>query len=142
MMYILDTNVISEIRKDKVNKADPAVISWNRTVNLNSCYLSVITIMELEMGVLSVARKDTRQGLVLGKWLEYLITISFRSRILDVDTAVARLCAASHVPDPQPDRDSLIAATAKLYGMSVVTRNTKDFSNMGVTLVNPWEFKA
>lgn len=139
-MYLLDTNVVSELRKYKTGKADASVMQWNDTVHINDCYLSVITIMELEMGVLRVARKDVQQGLMLKEWLTNSVLRAFETRILDVDLAVVRICASLHIPDPQPDRDALIAATAKLYGMTLVTRNVEDFLSTKVPLINPWTF--
>lgn len=135
-MFILDTNVISELRK--AGRADPGVQAWAASAPTGSLYLSAVTILELEMGVLRVERRDPAQGSLLRRWLEQQVLPAFAGRILPVDTAVAQRCARLHVPNPQSERDALIAATALIHGMTVVTRNSADFTHSGVTLVNPW----
>ena len=135
-MFLLDTNVISELRK--ADKANPHVVDWAKKITPSKMFVSVISIMELRMGILSLARKDTRQADVLSRWLDTLVLPTFSGRILSVDLAVANQCAALHVPDPRSDRDALIAATAIVHGFTVVTRNTKDFRETGVSLINPW----
>ena len=137
-MYLLDTNVISELRKAKSDKADKYVVSWAKNVSASRLYISVITILELETGVLLVERRDPTQGAVLRSWLNSHVLPAFSERILSVDTAVAQRCAKLHVPDPRSDRDAIIAATALLHGMTVVTRNTNDFVLTGVETLNPW----
>lgn len=137
-MLLLDTNVISELLKVRAGKADPHVTTWGRTVPGASLYVSVITVQELEIGTLQVERRDPAQGILLRTWLEEHVLSSFADRILPVDTVVARRSAALHVPNPRPYRDSLIAATALVYGMTLITRNVADFEPMGVTLLNPW----
>ncbi len=137
-MYLLDTNVISELRKAGSAKAEARVISWAESVHTTDIYLSVITIQELEMGVLLAERRDAAQGAVLRTWLNSHVLPAFAERIISVDTAIARCAASLHVPDPRPVRDCLIAATALVHGMTVVTRNTDDFAPTGVTLLNPW----
>jgi hypothetical protein len=99
----------------------------------------VITILELETGVLLVERRDPRQGAVLRSWLNAHVFPAFSERILNVDIAVVQCCAKLHVPDPRSDRDAIIAATAMIHGMTVVTRNSGDFVHTGVELLNPWE---
>ena len=135
-MFVLDTNVVSELRRPE--KADPKVTAWALSVPLASIFLSAITILELELGALSIARKDTAQGLVLRAWIDDQILPRFEGRILAVDTAVAQRCAKLHVPDPRAERDALIAATALVHGMTIVTRNIDDFAPTGVAIVNPW----
>ena len=100
--------------------------------------MSVITVLELEIGVLLVERRDAAQGTVLRSWLKTHVLSAFSERILPVDTAVAQCCAKLHVPDPRTDRDALIAATALIHGLTVITRNTDDFVATGVELLNPW----
>lgn len=139
MMFVLDTNVVSELRKMKVGKADANVTAWTQGVDAADLFVSAITIMELELGVLSMERKDATQGALLRLWLERQVLPEFSGRTLPVDTAVAQRCARLHVPDKRNDRDALIAATALVHGMTVVTRNVADFSATGVPLVNPWE---
>lgn len=141
-MLLLDTNVVSELRKVRAGKADPHVAAWGRTASRASLYLSVIVVQELEIGVLQIERRDPAQGGLLRAWLEEHVLPSFANRILPVDMAVARRSAALHIPDPRPYRDGLIAATALVHGMTLVTRNVADFAPMGVALFDPWEPKA
>jgi hypothetical protein len=137
-MYLLDTNVVSELRKIHVGKADHHVADWADSVDAGDLYLSVITIQELEIGVLLAERRDPSQGAVLRAWLNGHVLPAFTVRILAVDTVVAQRSARLHVPDPRPVRDGLIAATALVHGMVVVTRNVADFEPMGVSTLNPW----
>ena len=136
MMYLLDTNVVSELRKG--HRADPNVVAWADDISSNEMFISVISIMELRMGILSLARKDTQQADMLANWLDNSVIPAFAGRILPIDLSVANQCAILHVPDPRSDRDALIAATAITHGMTVATRNIKDFRATGVSLVNPW----
>ncbi|MBS0613495.1 MAG: type II toxin-antitoxin system VapC family toxin [Proteobacteria bacterium] len=137
-MFLLDTNVISELRKVRARKADPNVAAWARKVPAGSLFLSVIVIQELEIGTLLAQRRDASQGAILRAWLDEHVLPAFSERILPIDTTVARRSAALHVPDPRPIRDGLIAATALVHGMTLVTRNTVDFETTGVSLLNPW----
>jgi toxin FitB len=144
-MYILDTNVASELRKAsgaQTNRAkiDPNVEKWIKSVSATSLYLSVITILELEIGCLRLERRDPAQGRLLRSWIQNKILPAFAGRILAIDTSVALRCAALHVPDHRSERDALIAATALVHGMTVVTRNTNDFTPTGVALLNPWSW--
>ena len=138
-MFVLDTNVVSELRKIRVGRADRNVAQWADSVDSVDLYLSAITVQELETGVLLAERRDPRQGAVFRSWLDSHVLPAFAGRILPVDTAVAQRSAKLHVPDPRPVRDCLIAATALVHGMTVVTRNTADFQASGVLLLNPWE---
>jgi predicted nucleic acid-binding protein len=137
-MYLLDTNVVSELRKAKTGKVDRNVRNWAKSVSASTLFLSVISILELEIGILLVERRDRSQGALLRSWMENHVLPTFNDRILAVDTPVAQRCAAMHVPTPRSDRDALIAATALVHGMSVVTRNVSDFEPTGVAVVNPW----
>ena len=137
-MFVLDTNVISELRKAKSGRADANVVSWAQTVSSSSLFISAITVLELETGILLVERKDPQQGAVLRSWLNTHVLPAFSERTFPVDVAVALRCARLHVPDPSSDRDALIAATALVHGMTVVTRNVADFSPTGVDVVNPF----
>jgi len=139
MMFVLDTNVVSELRKVRLGKADTNVLAWAQSVDAAGLFVSAITIMELELGVLSVERKDAAQGAMLRSWLEQQVLPEFAGRTLPVDTAVAQRCARLHVPDRRGERDALIAATALVHGMTVVTRNVTDFRPTGVNVINPWE---
>jgi hypothetical protein len=137
-MYLLDTNVISELRKANTGKADPQVVAWASGVSPASLFVSAISVLELETGILLVERRDAVQGQMLRQWLETQVLPTFAERVLVVDTEVARQCARLHVPDPRSDRDALIAATAMVHGMTVVTRNVADFEPTGCALLNPW----
>ena len=137
-MYLLDTNVVSELRKIRLGKADLHVAKWADSVEAGDLYLSVITVQELEIGVLLAERRDPAQGSVFRAWLNTQVFPAFNGRILSVDTAVAQRSARLHVPDPRPVRDGLIAATALVHGMTVVTRNVADFEPAGVAVLNPW----
>ena len=137
-MYLLDTNVVSELRKAKSGKADARVTAWAAEVPASELFLSAISVLELEMGVLLVERRDAAQGTVLRSWLDRHVLPAFADRILPVDAAVARRCARLHVPDPRAERDALIAATALVHDLTVVTRNVGDFEATGVRLLNPW----
>ncbi len=137
-MYLLDTNVVSELRKTGSGKADAGVVSWAGSVEANSLFISVISVLELEIGILSMERRDASQGAVLRTWMDNHVLPAFVERVLPIDTAVAKRCAMLHIPDPKSDRDALIAATALVHGMAVVTRNTADFLPTGVEVVNPW----
>jgi predicted nucleic acid-binding protein len=139
-MYLLDTNVISELRKAKSGKVDKNVVSWANNVSATRLFLSVITILEIEIGVLLVERRDPSQGAVLRSWLNAHVLPAFSERILPFDTAVAQRCARLHIPDRRSDRDSIIAATALVHGMTIVTRNIDDFAPTGVEILNPWNW--
>lgn len=141
-MYLLDTNVISEIRKAGGGKADRQVLQWLAQHDAASLYLSAITLMELELGILLRLRRDTAQGTLLRIWLQTRVLPEFADRILPINADVALRCAGLHVPDPKPERDALIAATALVHGMAVVTRNVTDFVGMGVALIDPWKPRA
>lgn len=138
-MYLLDTNVISELRKAKSGKADKNVVKWANSVSAASLFISVITILELEIGILQVERRDPTQGALLRSWLNTHVMPAFSDRILIVDTAVAQHCAKLHIPNPCSDRNAIIAATALIHGMTMVTRNVADFESTGVDFINPWE---
>ena len=137
-MFLLDTHVVSELRRARTGRADARVLAWMAATPPALTYLSVITVLELEMGVLQIERRDPPQGARLRLWLDNQVLPAFDGRLLPVDGPVARRCAALHVPDPRADRDALIAATALVHGMAVVTRNVSDYKPTGVPLLNPW----
>ena len=139
-MYLLDTDVVSELRRAKAGEADPHVVAWAASVSVASLFLSAITVLELELGVLRIERRDSVQGAILRAWLEEQVLPAFSERILPVDTAVARRCAKLRVPDQRSERDALIAATALTHGLIVATRNGADFQPTGVEMLNPWTF--
>jgi predicted nucleic acid-binding protein len=136
--FLLDTNVVSELRKAKAGKAHAAVTAWASQVPAGSLYVSAITLLELEMGVLQLERRDGTQGAVLRAWLDGHVLAAFAGRVLAVDAPVALQCARLHVPDRLSERDAMIAATAMVHRMTVVTRNVADFEASGVALLNPW----
>ncbi|WP_233851911.1 type II toxin-antitoxin system VapC family toxin [Paraburkholderia sp. HD33-4] len=137
MMFVIDTNVVSELRKGR--RADANVAAWSESVDASALFVSAITIMELATGVLLKERSDPAQGALLRAWLDQRVLPEFADRVLPVDTGVALRCARLHVPDRRSERDALIAATAMVHGMTVVTRNVADFVATGVALINPWE---
>ena len=141
-MYLLDTNVISELRKAR--KTHQNVRKWAERLPSASLYISVISLLELEIGILLVERRDNdrrdkEQGAILRAWMDRHVLPTFSGRILAIDTAVAQRCATLHVPNPRSDRDALIAATALVHGLTVATRNVADFERTGVGVLNPWE---
>jgi predicted nucleic acid-binding protein len=135
-MFLLDTNVLSELRRR--DRTDPRVAAWADALQPSDLFLSVITILEIEAGTLMLQRRDQAQGAVLRAWIDNKILPAFAGRILVVDTAVAQCCARLHVPDPRAERDALIAATALTHRLVLATRNVADFRPMGVALLNPW----
>lgn len=135
-MFVLDTNVVSELRRP--DRAHPQVLAWAAATPLAHFYLSAITVLELELGVLLIERRDAAQGAVLRAWLAEAVLPRFEGRILAVDAPVALRCAGLHVPDPRAERDALIAATALVHGMAVASRNVADFAPTGVRVFNPW----
>ena len=137
MSWLLDTNVISELRKP-ARRADPGVIAWAADQEIETLYLCAITVLELEIGVRRKERADAEQGALLRGWLDGSVLPTFAGRILPIDTTVAIRAGTLHVPDPRPERDALIAATAAVHGLTVVTRNVRDFAPFEVALLNPW----
>lgn len=135
-MFLLDTNVISELRQNKPNQS-PAVRTWAATQQVSQLFISAITILELEKGILALERRTPPQGEVLRIWLNG-VRVAFAERILPFNEQTATICASLHVPNPKSERDSMIAATAIEHGLTVITRNTTDFNNVGVNLINPW----
>ncbi|KWV56520.1 twitching motility protein PilT [Rhizobium altiplani] len=138
-MLLLDTNVVSELRKVASGKADPNVVVWNETVDPAETFISSVVLHELEIGVRLVEHNDAVAGKVLRNWLENTVLTAFSGRILPLDEATAVYAAQWHVPNPKPINDAYIAATAFTRRMTLVTRNVKDFESMGVSLVNPWD---
>ena len=137
-MYLLDTNVVSELRKAPSGKADAGVVAWARSVPATSLYLSALSVYELELGILGKERQDLHQGAILRKWMNEHVLPSFAGRVLPLDADVAVRTAVLSVPDRVSERDGFIAATALVHRMTVVTRNTADFERTGVPLLNPW----
>jgi len=135
-MFVLDTNVISELRHGKPNQS-PDVRAWAAAQPTSKLYLSAITILELEIGIQALERRTPPQGSALRAWLTG-VRAAFAGRILPFTDNTATVCASLHVPDPRSERDAMIAATAIEHRFTVVTRNVQDFANTGVPLVNPW----
>jgi len=136
-MYILDTNVISELRKK--TSADPGLRQWVSAQPMSQCYLSAVTVKELEYGTLLLERRDPAQGFRLREWVKEVLA-DFRHRVLPIDRQVAERAASLHVPDPAPEADAYIAATALVAGFTLITRNLSDFTRFsGLTLINPWD---
>lgn len=138
MKYLLDTNVVSELRKVGDGKADPNVTAWLSARDSRDFCISAITILELERGILSIQRRDIEQGSRLRTWMDSRVRPGFADRIISIDEAVATRCAHLHIPDRRNEADALIAATAIVHGLIVVTRNIQDFHDAGVVLVDPW----
>lgn len=137
-MYLLDTNVISAFRRPE--RLPEKVQAWAESVESADFFLSTITILEIEQGILARERSDAAQGATLRAWFDEDVIPSFEDRILPFDADAARKCAALHVPDPRPERDAMIAATAIIHGLTVVTRNVVDFEKLEVMLIDPWAF--
>jgi len=137
-MYILDTNVVSELRKIPFGRCDENVSSWASDIDFSTTYLSVISVLEIELGIQQIHRRDKKQSSTLKKWFEELLVV-YEHRVLSFDSTVALKTASLHVPDPMPDRDAVIAGTALVHGFIVVTRNLSDFSSTNDQLQNPWK---
>lgn len=136
-MYLLDTNVVSELRKAP-GRIDPSVAEWGRALDAGEQFLSVVTVFEVELGILRVERRDVVQGAALRRWFDAGVLGAFGKRTLTLDRETVRRAAALHVPDPRPERDAYLAATALVHGLTVATRNVADFMPMGVPVFNPW----
>jgi len=137
-MYLLDTNVVSELRKSADGRINKGVQSWAEAIFPELMFISAITVLELESGVLQIERRDKKQGAVLRRWLNQNVLPAFSERVLPVDLAVAQRCASLHVPNPKSERDAMIAASAIESRMTIVTRNVSDFSQSGVKVFDPW----
>jgi predicted nucleic acid-binding protein len=137
-MYLLDTNVVSELRKSADGRINKGVQSWAEAIFPELMFISAITVLELEIGVLQIERRNKKQGAVLRRWLNQNVLPAFSDRVLPVDLAVAQRCASLHVPNPKSERDAMIAASAIESRMTIVTRNVSDFSQSGVKVFDPW----
>ena len=138
-MFVLDTNIVSELRKAASGRANSGVTDWANSVPATLMFLSVISLHELEHGVLLAERSDPTKGAILRTWLDSSVNPAFKDRLLSVNAEIARQSAALHVPNPAPFRDALIAATAIHHDMTVITRNTSDFDRFtDLTVTNPW----
>jgi hypothetical protein len=138
VIYLLDTNVISELRERRSRPANPNVRQWANGIAASSLYLSAVTIMELELGILQLHLREPEQAAVLRAWLDGRVLIAFAGRIVSIDTEIAQRAAALHVPTRISELDAFLAATALVHSMTVVTRNTAHFAPTGVRTLNPW----
>lgn len=138
-MFLLDTNVVSELRKARSGRADARVIAWADSVRAADMFLSVVSVLELEIGVLQMERRNAPQGAILRSWMDGHVLPAFHGRILVIDVPVILRCAALNVPSRRSDRDMLIAATGIAHGMTIVTRNIAHFRTTGAQLLNPWK---
>lgn len=137
MSCLVDTNVVSELRKPD-ERVDPHVRAWATARRRDELYLSVISVLEIQVGIARLERRDPESAARLGAWFTERVLAAFDRRMLPVDLPVARRAAELHVPDPRPERDALIAATALVHSLVVVTRNVAGFAPMGVEVVDPW----
>jgi hypothetical protein len=135
LSYLVDTNVISELRKRE--KADPAVQAWFASVADEEIFLSVLTVGEIRQGVERIRRRDPAAATALDRWLDRVVEMH-RDRLVPVDRLVAEEWGRMNVPDPLPMIDGLLAATAKVTGLTLATRNVGDVERTGIDLVNPF----
>ncbi|MCP4664072.1 MAG: type II toxin-antitoxin system VapC family toxin [bacterium] len=135
MSFLVDTNVVSELRKGE--RCDPGVASWFSRLSADEIYLSVLTIGEIRKGIELIRRRDPKAAESLETWLAEL-KAAHSARILPLDPEAAEEWGRLNVPDPLPMIDSLLAATAKVEGLTVVTRNVKDVTRTGVACLNPF----
>jgi predicted nucleic acid-binding protein len=133
--FLVDTNVLSELRKRE--RGHPNLYAWTETTGWSAIHTSWVAIAEIKRGVELIRRRDKPQGIVLQAWLTEILD-RLHDRILPVDRAVAEVWADLMVPNPRPPLDALIAATARAHGLTLVTRNVRDFADCGVTLLDPW----
>ena len=136
-MYLLDTNVLSETRIP--HRTNPNVARWFDQVAPERLFISVVTVFEIELGALRLIRRDPPAGQSLRNWIDQKIMPEFDTRIIDIDRRVMKRSAELQVPKSRPDHDTLIAATALVHGLVMVTRNVKDFADTGVEVVNPFD---
>ena len=141
-MYLLDTNVLSELRKVRSGKADARVVAWAQDERIGRCWLSVTNLLEIERGILMLQRSDQQQAAAIRQWMEQWVELRFASRTLPISASIAKLAASFHVPTPMETIDALLAATALSHGFALVTRNTRHFERSGVAMINPWDAAA
>ena len=137
MRYLLDTSVVSELRK-RPDVVNPGVVDWAGRQATSDLYLSVVTLLEIELGIIRLQRRDPDQAAILRQWMDRRVLAGFAGRVVPIDADIAVHAARLHVPDPRPERDAYIAATAQVRGLTVVTRNVADFEPTGVTVLSPW----
>ena len=135
-MFLLDTNVISELRRP--DRANQNVLRWTGAQDHRLFYISVATVMELKYGALILGHSDAAAGQIFVNWIDRNVLPDFSERTLHITAEVALICAGLHVPHKRGERDAWIAATALVHDLTVVTRNVRDFESTGVRLLNPW----
>lgn len=135
MTYLLDTNVVSEVRK---RHPDPRVLAWYGRVASADLFISALTVGEFRLGIERLRRRDAAQADLLEQWLRGLQVI-YADHIVDVDAGVAEQWGRLNVPDPLPVIDGLLAASAITHGCTLVTRNVADVAGTGVPLINPFD---
>ena len=138
-MYLLDTNIISELKKLDSGKIHPQVQRWAYSINLMQTKISVVSIIEIRTGILSLARKGQAQAASFDNWFTNRLLPAYRTRTLSVDTEVALICAQLHIPTKRPINDAYIAATAIAHNLTLVTCNVRDFQGLPLMLENPFE---
>lgn len=139
-MYLLDIHVLSELRRQAGGRADPRVTAWSKTIALDDLYLSVVTIHEMELGIRRIERSDPAKAAVLRSWLTGFVLPTFGERVLPVDLGCALRSAQLQAAGSRNWQEALLAATALVHDLVLVTRNTVHFSDTEVPLLNPWEF--
>jgi predicted nucleic acid-binding protein len=135
--YLIDTNVVSEFRKNQ--NADRSVLAWQALADAADCWISVISLMEIQIGVRLALRKDPVFAEILDDWYRKKLKPSYGNRVIDVNVGIVEVRAEFAVGRTLPYSDALIAATAKYHGLTLVTRNTKDYQDFSIKLINPWE---
>ena len=136
MSFLVDTNVISELRKGP--RANLAVRRWFESLEADEVFLSVIVIGEIRRGIESIRRRDRTSAARLDRWLRQVVE-GYRDRILSVDARIAEEWGRLNVPNPIPVVDGLMAATARVHNLTLATRNVKDVERTGVSLLNPFD---
>lgn len=138
MSLLLDTVAVSEFRKIPLGRANPTFAAWARTADGAEMHLSVVSVQELEFGIRRLEQRDRARAETMRSWLVAQVIPAFSDRVIGIDVAIARRAASLHVPRTRPALDALIAATALVRGLAVVTRNERDFVGAGVAVINPW----
>ncbi|WP_439235201.1 type II toxin-antitoxin system VapC family toxin [Lonepinella koalarum] len=138
-MYLLDSNIIAEIRKIKSGKANTGVVNWIKQRPITQLYTCEIVIMEILRGIALKKRKDPVQAQSLQNWFDGFVLPTFSGRILTINTQTSRICATFHTPNPRPENDCWIAAIASANKLTLLTRNTKDFQDLPISIINPFQ---
>ncbi|WP_228777398.1 type II toxin-antitoxin system VapC family toxin [Lonepinella koalarum] len=139
MMFLIDTNVISELRKIPLGDANVNVSEWAMRIPEEHIFISVVSIMEIKRGILTLQRRDPTQAKIIQQWFENIIKAQFQSRILPINLKTAEICATLHAPNKRPENDAWIAAIALEHNLTLATRNVKDFDIAELKIFNPWD---